>query len=572
MATEGDADDVDGTIELPAGEIPEVAPLALVAARRAASIAAPEPAPEPEPEPPSIHSNTTAVAALRDDEVERTRLFIRMGWALSVAVIGTVPFVDAPRAMSAALVTGLVIGMIVSFFYHRAFADPRRYTERALLALAVMCTLNGSLGVMYYGAFTAAPLMIVVGIHFVARTEAERVARWILTIATVAYSAISIVIIWGVVPDPGVFAADLAVDRASLAVAAIFVLGTFVLAFQTARMFRGMSLAAIEDLQTATRLASQREAVMDELRAELERALRVGGPGRYSDRVVGKFKLGVVLGRGSIGEIYEGVHVETAAPAAVKLLRRELLADATQVARFLREARASGAIASQHVVRVLDASTSEATLPYLVTERLTGHTLGELLRREDRLDQGAILEIARHAGEGIDAAAAAGIVHRDLKPQNLMRDGEPWKILDFGVATFNEDAGALTHGEAVGTPHYMSPEQAQGKPVDHRTDVYALGAILYRCITGRHPFQAADTPALLYAVVHRMPPRPGELRELDPDVDRWCALALAKSLSDRFAGGAELAAALAAAFAGELDGKLRSRADALVRRQPWEAP
>jgi serine/threonine-protein kinase len=461
--------------------------------------------------------------------------------------------------------------MIVSSFFHRAFADPRRYTERALLVLSVICVINGHLGILYYGAYTAAPLMVVVGIHFVARTEAERLARWIFLSALVCYSAISLVILSGAIDDPGVFASDRPVGRAALATATVFVLGTFWLAYYTARTFRQLSLASIEDLQRATRLASQREAVMDELRAELERALRVGGPGRYTDQIVGPFRLGPILGRGAMGEVYAAARTDDGSPAAVKLLRRELLTDATQVARFLREVRAASALASPHVVRVLDAAGADAPLPYLAMERLEGGTLAEQLRR-DAPDLPATLALCRQVGAGIDAATAAGIVHRDLKPQNLFRcaDGT-WKILDFGVARLADTTGTLTLGEVVGTPQYMAPEQAQGAPVDGRADLHALAAIAYRCLTGRQPFAAPDTPSLLYAVVHRMPARPGALADLPADVDRWCALALAKSPGDRLPSGAALSAALSAALASQLDGKLRRRADALLRRHPWEA-
>jgi hypothetical protein len=546
---------------MPDGEIPEVATLALLAAGNSDPVLDTAAA---------TMSNTTAAAAMRDEEVERTRLFIRMGWVLSVAVIATVPFVRAPFAMSVALVAGLVIGMVVSFVLHQRFADPQRYTERALVTLAVICVINGHLGVMYYGAFTAAPLMVMVGIHFVARTEAERVARWILASALVCYSAIVIVIIGGVVEDPGVFASSANIGAGPMTLGALFILGTFLLAYETARMFRLVSIAAIDDLTRATRLASEREALMDELRADLERALRIGGPGRYTDQQVGKFKLGIVLGRGAIGEVYDALHVDTGEPAAVKLLRRELLADPTQVARFLREAKASVAIDSPHVVRVLAASEPDAALPFLAAERLSGKTLAEQLREQPRLAGHALIELCRHVGSGLDAAAKAGIVHRDLKPQNLMHDGAVWKILDFGVATFVEDAGALTRGEAVGTPHYMSPEQAQGKAVDPRADLYALGAIAYRCLTGRHPFHAADTAALLYAVVHRSPLKPSDLAEdLRSDIDRWCAVALAKSPGDRFASGRVLADALSDALRNALPDTYRQRADALIRKHPW---
>jgi serine/threonine-protein kinase len=185
-----------------------------------------------------------------------------------------------------------------------------------------------------------------------------------------------------------------------------------------------------------------------------------------------------------------------------------------------------------------------------------------------------VFGLVTQVGAGIDAASAAGIVHRDLKPQNLMLvTGEQWKILDFGVATLaEENTGTLTQGGVVGTPNYMAPEQAQGRRVDGRADLYALAVVAYRCLTGRHAFDAHDTPSLLYAVVHQMPVRPGSLAELPEDVDRWFAIALAKSPDDRFDSGAALAEALAAAHAGTLSAELARRADALVRKQRWSVP
>ena len=312
---------------------------------------------------------------------------------------------------------------------------------------------------------------------------------------------------------------------------------------------------------------------MEELRADLERALRVGGPGRFTDQVVGEFKLGAVLGRGAMGEVYEAVHTATGEPAAVKLLRRELLGDPTHVARFLREVRASGALDSPHTIKILDASAGDAAMPFLAMERLRGHTLAELLRKEPRLSAASVAVLVRQIGAGIDAAAAAGVIHRDLKPQNLMLVEGPvpiWKILDFGVATLAEEStGTLTQGGIVGTPNYMAPEQAQGKKVDARADVYALAAVAYRAFTGRHPFNATDTPALLYAVVHKMPMRPSETIDAHEDVDRWFAIALAKLADERFASGADAANHLATALEGALDAKLRKRGDQLIRKHPW---
>jgi serine/threonine-protein kinase len=551
------------TALLPGDAVPEVAPLARALAP--AQAAAPATSSQS-----ALPDAGTAADAMRDEEIERTRLFIRMGWLLSVAAMITVFVVDAQPVIAGLFIAGLVIGIVVSAGYHRAFADPRNYTERALTTLSVICVVNGYLAVLLYGIYSAAPLLIVIGIHFVARTEAERVARWIFASAVIVYAAMSAAIMSGIVADPGVFASDRAVGARAFAVATLFVLATFWLAYVTARQFRFVSLAAIEDLQRATRLASQREALMDELRGDLERALRAG-PGRFTDRVVGGFRLGEVLGRGAMGEVYEAADVATGAAAAVKLLRPELVADPEQRARFARELRASRALASRHVVRVLDGA-ADAALPYLAMERLHGQTLAERFRREPRLAPPALLTLCSQVAEALDVAAAAGVVHRDLKPQNVMEtDDGLWKVLDFGVALLASDPGATGERDIIGTPHYMAPEQAQGQRVDPRADLYALGAIAYRCATGRHPFDAADPAAVLYAIVHRMPVRPSTLAAVPDDFDRWCALALAKSPDRRFPSGAALVAALGAALAGELDEPLRHRADHAIRAHPWEA-
>jgi len=518
-----------------------------------------------------LTSLTTAADAMRDEEVERTRLFIRMGWGISIASVGAVPLLPAPLATQIAMVAAMVVGMVVSVVYHQRFADPRKYNADALLHLSIMCVINAHVAILYFGAYTISPVIVVVGIHFVARTEAVRTARWIFASCVACYSAIALVLVSGIVADPGVFATGRPLSVQTKLVGALFVLGTYVLGYVTARVFRAASLSSIEDLAKATRLASQREALMDELRADLERALRVGGPGRHTDQTFGAFKLGVVLGRGAMGEVYEAVHTTTNEPAAVKLLRREILADPTQIARFMREARAGGSLDSGYIVRVLDASPDDAALPYLAMERLHGTTLAEILRRDARLEPAAVVGMLRDAGAGADAAAAAGIVHRDLKPQNLMACAAGgWKILDFGAATLGEDAGTLTQGGVIGTPAYMAPEQAKGERATPRADIYALAAVAYRCLTGRHPFNGPDTPTLLYAVVHRMPVRPGALADLDADVDHLFAIALAKEPTDRFASGAELADALGQALAGELEPALRKRGEALARKYPWE--
>src|SRR5213078_2462048 len=324
--------------------------------------------------------------------------------------------------------------------------------------------------------------------------------------------------------------------------------------------------------QRATRLAAQRDAQVAELRSDLDRALKIGGPGRFTGHVLGRWELGAVLGRGAMGEVYEARRAGTGEPAAVKLLRRELLGDPRHVERFLREVRIAGAIDTPHVVRVLDASTPHDPLPFLVMERLRGRTLGELLRAGP-LTGAPLGQLVAEVGEALDRACGAGVVHRDLKPHNLfLTDAGTWKVLDFGVALLGETSGTLTRGAAIGTPSYMAPEQARGEPVDHRADLYALGAVIYRCLTGRVPFVARDTPALLYAVVHIMPLRPSALAPVPPQLEAFLQIALAKAREARFESGAELAMAYRAAGQRTLPDLLVRRARRLGQQHPWTEP
>jgi len=203
-------------------------------------------------------SLTTAADAMRDEEIERTRLFIMMGWVISVITGGAIFYVDAPRWVAYIFLGGLAVGAVVSVHYYRAFADPARYTQSALVRLATICVFNGHAGILLFGTFSASPILVVVGIHFIGRTELERVARWVLASALSFYTAISLVIITGLVADPGVFDSDRPVPRLSLVAATLFVLGTYVLAYYTARSFRTASLMSIDELTRATRLIAAR--------------------------------------------------------------------------------------------------------------------------------------------------------------------------------------------------------------------------------------------------------------------------------------------------------------------------
>lgn len=529
----------------------------------------PTPAPTPLPPTPVPVSVaiTTAAEALATEEVERTRVFIRMGWLASAAGLGAVPFVESTRPMVVVFVTALVIGLVVSFGFHQAFRDPARFTPRSMWVLGVMSVINACIAVLFFGTFTIAPIMIVMGLHFIGRSDLP-VRRAVWAVAAGFHGATALALVTGLASDPGVFASGQPLSTEGYVIGALYVQAAYALAYYTGKTQRQVSLESITQLQRATRVASQRAALLDELRADLARAQQAGA-GRLTDQVLGGFTLGPVIGRGAYGEVYEASGPE---PAAVKVLHVDHGADPMVLARFLREAAATAAVDSPHVVRVIATSAPDAPTPFLAMERLRGVTLSDHLRRVGRMTSDEVIALVEQVGAGLDAARVAGIVHRDLKPQNLMIVGTTWKIMDFGVAALVDAGNTLTAGGIVGTPQFMAPEQARSEKVDHRTDLHALGAIAYRAVTGRNAYAGPDVPAILYAVVHTMPIRPSALASLHPDVDRWTAIALAKDPAARFGSGAELADAFGAAIRGELSPTDRSRADALVWRAPWQEP
>jgi serine/threonine-protein kinase len=183
--------------------------------------------------------------------------------------------------------------------------------------------------------------------------------------------------------------------------------------------------------------------------------------------------------------------------------------------------------------------------------------------------------MAEQVAAGLDVAHEAGVVHRDLKPQNLFfaeGDRPCWKILDFGVATTEASHGTLTATDnVIGTPAYMSPEQAVGDAVTRRSDLFSFGSVLYRAVTGAPPFAGGGAAQVLYSVAHEMPIRPGDLApDLPPDVEAVLAIALAKDASDRFDAASAAARALRAAVSNVLPPRLRQHAQRILARHPWQ--
>ena len=263
---------------------------------------------------------------------------------------------------------------------------------------------------------------------------------------------------------------------------------------------------------------------------------------------VGAYRIAKLLGVGGMGRVYKGVHPSIGSRVAVKVLSRECADRPDLVERFFSEARAVNLIRHESIVNVLDLAQLPDGRPYIIMEYLDGAPLADIVGKRGPLPLGGM---ARLMAEVLDALAAAhqkGIVHRDLKPDNIYVTpaGRP-KVLDFGIAKLRPELGgsATQTGSLLGTPHYMSPEQALGKPVDLRTDIYAMGVILFECATGRRPFVADSLFDLLRRHVDEPPPPPRSLRpDMPPAFEQVIMYALAKDPAHRFQSCTDLANAL----------------------------
>ena len=269
--------------------------------------------------------------------------------------------------------------------------------------------------------------------------------------------------------------------------------------------------------------------------------------------VAGKLRVIRTLGVGGMGAVFEVEHTITKHRRALKLLHGEFTRSASVVARFLREASAAGRIGNAHVVETFDAGTLDSGDPYIVMELLEGRTLADEISERGALPIGEACEILLQACDGIRAAHAAGVVHRDLKPDNLflVKGARPFvKILDFGISKFDPELtgahGLTQEGSALGTPFYMPPEQVRGeKDIGAQADVYALGVILYECLTADKPYSAETLPHLM-VLIHEGRYAPPSMRrpELPPECDAVVATAMAGDRLKRYANIDELVSAL----------------------------
>jgi serine/threonine-protein kinase len=283
-----------------------------------------------------------------------------------------------------------------------------------------------------------------------------------------------------------------------------------------------------------------------------------------------RYRVVRILGEGGMGIVYEVRHDKLGRRFALKVLRADLAKDTNLCKRFIREARAAASVDHPAVVRISDFGALPSGQPYFVMELLSGQSLTRLMHEQGPLPIERWLGIARQLIDALHAAHCANVVHRDLKPDNIQITSdasgrESLKVLDFGLARVGGESRITKQGFVFGTPHYMSPEQAQGEDVDHRADIYALGVLMYEMSTGQLPFDADSYMGVLTKHIYTPPERPSKvmgnrsLGALEPLILRC----LEKKPHKRFASLDLLARELSLAVSYAADG-LR-----VAPRRPW---
>lgn len=268
---------------------------------------------------------------------------------------------------------------------------------------------------------------------------------------------------------------------------------------------------------------------------------------KVHDVVAERYELREMIGRGGIGVVYRATDRVLDRPVAVKVLRADRANDRAVVARFEREALAAAVVNHPNIVPIYDAGRDRDTR-FLVMEWVAGQTLSQLVRERGPLPPGDAATIGAQVARALAAAHKAGVTHRDIKPANILLDGMGnAKLLDFGIARSDDNTGPTRTADRIGTTHYMAPELALGAPADPRSDIYALGCVLYELLAGSPPFEG-DTRAAIVRQHATTPPAPltHAAAGTPPALGALVLAMLAKDPADRPQTAAELARALTA--------------------------
>ncbi|MBX3223079.1 MAG: serine/threonine protein kinase [Labilithrix sp.] len=274
--------------------------------------------------------------------------------------------------------------------------------------------------------------------------------------------------------------------------------------------------------------------------------------------VGGKYQLIRMIGRGGMGSVWEARHASLGTPSAIKFIEAEYADSQEARSRFDKEAKAAATIQSKHAIQIYDHGVTDDGKPYIVMELLQGEPLDKRIDRLCRMSLQDTAKIIQQVSRGLARAHERGIIHRDLKPENIFivrnpdDDDEVAKVLDFGIAKMSNAPGnpgmtsSTKTGAVLGTPFYMSPEQARGlRNVDHRTDVWSLGVIAFKCVTGKLPFDGESVGDLLVKICTSPVPVPSQVVPgIPPNFDAWFMRALEREPERRFATVTELSDAL----------------------------
>jgi serine/threonine-protein kinase len=305
-------------------------------------------------------------------------------------------------------------------------------------------------------------------------------------------------------------------------------------------------------------------------------ARRDSAPSERRGERVGAFLLGEHIGSGGVGDVYRARRTTDGREAAVKIItkaRDEVLGSDE---RFQREVQSLENLRSPHIVEVLDWGRTPDGHEFVAMELLQGPSLANMLHDRGAMPLQEVVRLVADVARGLDAAHRLGIIHRDVKPSNLVLaddvTGATWKLLDFGLSKIYGVHASITRGCTVGTPGFMSPEQALGEPLDARSDVFALAVVAYVALTARPAFVGRHPVDLLYQVLHRQPESPSSITSVPVDVDLVLALGMAKQVGDRPASAVAFAESFAAASRGQLPEDLRHAAVRVLSSQPWQHP
>ncbi len=515
---------------------------------------------------------TTPADAIESDVARRTRAIGVFVVALSAIALVATLLIDGDPLATRIHIGALFVQIAVGSWIVVILRNPRRLNLRITRVFGVASLLVLGVSCYYWGYMASVVLLFPVGAT--AMQIGENRERLLGPMAYAIHISLTVAILTGVIEDRGLITIP-STQMTTKIIASIMSEALLIASSVLHVTVRWSSTRAVNDLHAAMRALAQRDAQLSEAERELLAARGAGSVGRYTGRTIRDISIGRVIGRGGLGEVYEGRTTVAGhgKDVAIKFLYPNALANPGMYKRFLREMQVVARLDSPNIVSVYEPEADWNGLPHLVMERLDGCTLADHLRKAGRMSVDDVVDLVAQTASGLSVAHEVGVIHRDLKPHNVFRhradDRVVWKILDFGVCRLLDAEATITADGVVGTPAYMAPEQIEGGHIGRPTDVHALALTAYRALTGRSAYGGRELIAVLDQIRGASPTRPGQLVDIPPDVDLVFAIALSKRPEDRFQTAAEFASALASAARDDLSADTRARGARACLRAGW---